>query len=41
MMDGAISGFVIDLGIQEVESSWSAENSLLLLLLLLSHFSRV
>ena len=29
MMDGAISGFMIDLGIQGVEGSWSVENSLL------------
>ena len=29
MMDSAISGFMIDLGIQGVEGSWSVENSLL------------
>lgn len=29
MMDGTISGFMIDLGIQGVEGSWSVENSLL------------
>lgn len=29
MMDGTISGFMIDLGIQGVESSWSVVYSLL------------